>query len=234
MVDDEPLAVEILVSYISNIETLELAGTCSNALEAFSYLQKHSVDVMFLDIQMPKLSGIEFLKSLKNSPKVVFTTAYREYALDGFELEVFDYLLKPISFERFLKLAGKLHAVDVAPTNYFAPTIEHTAIPAKEFMFVNVDKKMVKVYFEEVLYIESLKDYVRLKMKTGKDLVTHLQISEVENMLKDQHFIRIHRSFIVNVRKIEAYNATDIIINGREIPVGRNYKMQVQKYLENI
>lgn len=235
VVDDEPLAIEVLESYIERIEHLELVKKCSNAIEAFSELQKTHIDVIFLDIQMPKLNGIDFLKTIKNPPKIVFTTAYREYAIDGFELDVFDYLLKPIPFERFLKVVSKLSQAPVAESiHHHAPKeagFEPVSDESGKYIFVNVDRKMIKVCFEDILYIESLKDYVKIKSKNQKDIITHMQISVLEEKLQKHHFIRVHRSFLVNKSKIDFFTATDVGMGGIEIPIGRNYKHEVMKAL---
>jgi DNA-binding LytR/AlgR family response regulator len=241
VVDDEPLAIEIMESFISRVDHLELVKKCSNAIEAFSELQKTQIDVIFLDIQMPKLSGIEFLKTIKNPPKVVFTTAYRDYAIESYELEVFDYLLKPIPFERFLKVVSKLNQSILSSTTVAQPSSPEkasieTSANAKEetgrFIYVNVDKKMIKVNLDEVYFVESLKDYVKIKTKATKDLITHMQIGVLEEKLQKHNFIRIHRSYLVNKSKIEFFTATDIGIAGLEIPIGRNYKNEVMKVLE--
>ncbi len=223
IVDDEPLAIEIVESYVARIEELELTGTFRNAIQAFAFLQQHPVDLIFLDIQMPKLSGIDFLRTLKNPPKVIFTTAFRDYALDGFELEVVDYLLKPIPFDRFLKAVGKvMHQPSTA-------TQKAESVP-DDYVYFKVDKKMVKTKMTDVLYIESIKDYV--KVKTGeKEIITQQKISYLEESLPREQFLRIHRSFIVNVDKIDAYSATDIEIGKHSIPIGRNYKNDVLKVL---
>ena len=224
IIDDEPLAIEIMESYVGKVEQLKLEGTFRNAVSAFTFLQQHPVDLIFLDIQMPKLSGIDFLKTLKNPPKVNFTTAFRDYALDGFELEVADYLLKPIPFDRFLKAVGKvLHQ----------PVPQTSSLPLKQddnYVYFKVDKKMIKVRMSEILYIESIKDYV--KVKTGdKEIVTQQKISYLEESLPKENFLRIHRSFIVNREKIDAYSATDMEIGKFHIPIGRNYKNDVMRLL---
>ena len=224
IVDDEPLAIEIMESYVGKVEQLRLEGTFRNAISAFTFLQQHPVDLIFLDIQMPKLSGIDFLKTLKNPPKVIFTTTFRDYALDGFELEVADYLLKPIPFDRFLKAVGKvLHQ----------PVAQPAPAPVKQddnYVYFKVDKKMIKVRMSDILYIESIKDYV--KVKTGdKEIVTQQKISYLEESLPKENFLRIHRSFIVNREKIDAYSATDMEIGKFHIPIGRNYKNDVMRLL---
>jgi DNA-binding LytR/AlgR family response regulator len=228
IVDDEPLAIEIMESYVNKVEQLKLEGTFRNAVSAFTFLQQHPVDLIFLDIQMPKLSGIDFLKTLKNPPKVIFTTAFRDYALDGFELEVADYLLKPIPFDRFLKAVAKvLHQTPAAQSSSSSAV---KLDPNDNYVYFKVDKKMIKVRMSEILYIESIKDYV--KVKTGdKEIVTQQKISYLEESLPKENFLRIHRSFIVNREKIDAYSATDMEIGKFHIPIGRNYKTDVMKML---
>jgi DNA-binding LytR/AlgR family response regulator len=227
IVDDEPLAIEIMESYVGKVEQLKLEGTFRNAVSAFTFLQQHPVDLIFLDIQMPKLSGIDFLKTLKNPPKVIFTTAFRDYALDGFELEVADYLLKPIPFDRFLKAVAKVLHHQPAPLTLSA---QAKADPNENYVYFKVDKKMIKVRMSEILFIESVKDYV--KVKTGeKEIMTQQKISYLEESLPKENFLRIHRSFIVNREKIDAYSATDMEIGKFHIPIGRNYKNDVMKLL---
>lgn len=227
IVDDEPLALEIMESYVQKVEYLQIKGSFRNAVSAFSFLQQHPVDLIFLDIQMPKLTGIDFIKTLKNPPKVIFTTAYRDYALEGFELEVVDYLLKPIPFERFLKAVSRLIQ---------QPSSESTnkliqAEPVKEQpLFFKVDKKMVKVQVSDILYIESVKDYVKVKT-IDKEIITQQKISYLEESLPQQLFMRIHRSFIVAVSKIDAYSACEVDIGKYQLPIGRNYKNEVLKLL---
>lgn len=224
IVDDEPLAIEILESYVSKVEQLILVGTFRNAVSAFTFLQQNQVDLIFLDIQMPKLSGIDFLKTLRNPPKVIFTTAFRDYAIDGFELEVADYLLKPIPFERFLKSVAKIIHQPVPA----APAVKSET--QENYVYFKVDKKMVKTRMSDILYIESIKDYVKVRTPE-KEIVTQQKISYLEESLPGEKFIRIHRSFIVNREKIDAYSATDVEIGKFTVPIGRNYKNDVMKVL---
>lgn len=226
IVDDEPLAIEILESYIAKIEHLEIAGTFRNAVSAFTFLQTNTVDLIFLDIQMPRLTGIDFLKTLKDPPQVIFTTAFRDYAVDGFELEVVDYLLKPIPFERFLKAVAKvMHTPSTAPLPVVKPEMT-----TEDFVYFKVDKKMVKTRMSEILYIESIKDYVKVKT-VEKDIITQQKISYLEESLPKELFLRVHRSFIVNVSKVDAYSATDIELGKHQVPIGRNYKNDVGRVL---
>ena len=226
IVDDEPLAIEILESYVAKVEQLQLVSTFRNAISAFTFLQQQSVDLIFLDIQMPKLSGIDFLKTLKHPPKVIFTTAFRDYAIEGFELEIVDYLLKPIPFDRFLKGVAKVFH---QPIHTSAPSSKHEVV-SDNYVYFKVDKKMIKTKMADVLYIESIKDYVKVKT-TDKEIVTQQKISYLEESLPREQFLRIHRSFIVNVEKIDAYSATDVEIGKHNIPIGRNYKNDVMKVL---
>lgn len=228
IVDDEPLAIEIVESYVAKVDQLQLAGTFRNAIAAFSFLQQNHVDLIFLDIQMPKLSGIDFLKTLKSPPKVIFTTAFRDYAIEGFDLEVADYLLKPISFDRFLKAIAKVMHKDVSPP--LATQTVKVENPGDNYVFFKVDKKMVKTRMSDILYIESIKDYVKVRT-TEKEIVTQQKISYLEDSLPKEQFIRIHRSFIINRDRIDAYSATDVEIGKHHVPIGRNYKNDVIQLL---
>jgi len=229
IVDDEPLAIEVLESYVGRMDELELVATSDNAIKAFEILKKQPVDILFLDIQMPKLNGIEFLKILDPAPKVVFTTAYREYALESYELNVLDYLLKPISFERFLKTINKISNSEIPISSETAQPKE----PEEPYIFMKSDRKMVKVMLNDIYYIESLKDYIRIKTVDGKDVISLQKISYIQEKLPDQQFLRIHRSYIVSVKKIESFSSQVVEINGKEIPIGRNYKSDVSAFLND-
>src|SRR5687768_8777212 len=194
IVDDEPLAIEIMESYVQKVDQLERKGSFRNAVTAFSFLQSNPVDLIFLDIQMPKLSGIDFLKTLKNPPKVIFTTAFRDYAIEGFELEVADYLLKPIPFDRFLKAVAKVLHQPAASAQSNHTTKSESA---DDYVYFKVDKKMVKTRMHDILYIESIKDYVKVRT-ADKEIITQQKISYLEESLPKELFLRIHRSFIVN------------------------------------
>ena len=229
IVDDEPLAIQLLKSHVEQVPNLELVDTCDNALEAFEVLKSKQVDLLFLDIQMPMLTGVEFLKSLAQPPKVIFTTAYRDYAMEGYELNIVDYLLKPITFERFFKAINKYFEL----TSTVAPAVPITPAPQQplqnDHLFINVNKKYHKVLFNDILYIESLKDYLRI-YTTSEPVTTKEKISEFIEKLPNQ-FIRIHRSFIINKQKVTAFTASDVEIGPMEIPIGGNYKMQVMEAL---
>lgn len=230
IVDDEPLALEVLEAYIDRIEGLELVAKCENAVKAFDALKKLQVDLVFLDIQMPKLTGIDFLKVLNPAPKVIFTTAYREYALESYELNVVDYLLKPIAFNRFMMAVNK--AMD-GTVEYEESADDAGALKNDHpYIFLKADRKMVKVYLKDILYIESLKDYVRIKT-AEKEIVSLQKISYLEQKLPEELFMRIHRSFIVPIKKIEAFSNHAVEVGGKELPIGRNYKNQVLDILNN-
>ncbi|WP_018479754.1 LytR/AlgR family response regulator transcription factor [Pontibacter roseus] len=231
IVDDEPLALDVLETFIERLDNLELVCRCSNAVEAYTCLQTEHIDLMFLDIQMPKLNGIDFLKSLPSPPRVIFTTAYRDYALDSYDLNAVDYLLKPIAFERFLKAVAKVSPVEpksnlAAPAAILQPEPDYR----EAFIYLKADKKMVKVMLSDILYIESLKDYIRVKTET-KEIISYQKISFLEEKLPAGKFLRIHRSFIVALDKIQAFSATAVDIGKTEIPIGRFYKNDVLQVL---
>jgi DNA-binding LytR/AlgR family response regulator len=227
LVDDEPPALKILKSYVEEIDSLEFAGSCKNAFEAMALLQEMPVDLMFLDIKMPKLLGTEFFRTLRNPPKVIFTTAFKEYALEGFELDAVDYLLKPISLERFVKAISKLYSKSEIPSINILEGANYREPP---FLYFRVDRKMVKVILDEILYIESLKDYVKIVRSNEKSLVVKQSISSLEEMLPENQFARIHRSFIIAINKVTAFTHQDVEINQIEIPIGRLYNYQISKF----
>jgi len=225
IIDDEPLAREILKQHIKGVEVLELAGTCNNAVEAISFLKMHPVDLLFLDIQMPQLLGTNFIRTLKNPPKVIFTTAYRKYAVEGFELDAVDYILKPISFERFLKAVNKVLQVNNFTEPVSLPKENNTETNSL-FLYFRADRKMVKVFFHEILFIESLKDYIKI-VTASKTIVTKYVLYTLEKMLPPGEFLRIHRSYIIAINKIDSYNAENIQIAKHELPIGKIYKIDV-------
>lgn len=233
LVDDEPLALDVLATYIERVDGLELTARCDNALKAFEVLRNHTVDLIFLDIQMPKLDGIDFLKTLQNPPKVIFTTAYREYALEAFDLDVVDYLLKPIPFGRFLKALSKAFGQIQNTTQNLslnASNEEYEPYISTDTLIVKSDKKMIKINLKDIIYIESLKDYVIIHL-SDKRVVTKQKISFLEQKLMDNNFLRIHRSFLVSTSKISAFTQSHIEISGQELPIGRSYKSEVGKIL---
>lgn len=227
VVDDEPPAREIISRYINNVDTLQLAGECANALEAFSVLQKHAVDLLFLDIRMPQLNGNDFLKTLKNPPKVIFTTAHHEYALEGYELDVVDYLMKPIPFDRFLKAVNKAYPSGAS----LMPAETNRSLNNDAFVYFRVDRKMVKVMLGDVLYIESMKDYIKIFTDEGT-LITKQSISSLEEMLPENDFARVHRSYIVSLKKIKSFTSELMEVSNTTIPIGKLYRKEILKKLQ--
>jgi len=226
IVDDEPLAIEILETYVQKVPELELVEKCTNAFEANECLKKNKIDLMFLDIQMPQLTGIDFVKSLTHPPLTIFTTAYSEYAVEGFELNAVDYLLKPISLDRFLKAVNKtLNTINKNKSGSEGEPSEDE--DGEGFIFVKSDKKFVKVKYDDILYIEGLKDYVIIRMEKSR-VITLQTMKSLEDKLPVKFFKRIHRSFIVNISRINAIlgNMVEVIENGqaKQLPVGKNYR----------
>ncbi|MBF9254677.1 response regulator transcription factor [Pontibacter sp. 172403-2] len=231
-VDDEPLALDIIESYISKLPYLQLVKTCSSATEAMQVLQEEQVDLMFLDIEMPELTGIQFLNILKHQPLIIFTTAYPDYALEGFNQGAVDYLLKPIPFDRFLKAVTKAQErlqhngkSPEAPAAMPTPTVEH------DFMFVKADYKTIRVDFKDILWIEGLKDYIIIQTKDQK-IITLLSMNKMMEKLPDTKFLRVHRSFIVSLQKIDSIEKSRIRIGSKEIPIGEVYREQFLKWVE--
>jgi DNA-binding LytR/AlgR family response regulator len=224
LIDDEPPALKVLQSYVSQISGLELVGMCSNAIEAMDVLHAKVVDVMFLDIKMPKIIGTQFLRSLMHPPKVIFVTAYREYAVEGFELDAVDYLVKPVSFERFLKAIDKLKRSGNHQT-----ITEQKLYPSNPnaFVYLKSEKVMQKIFIDDILYIESWKDYVKLFFTGGKHLLVKQTISAMESLLSEHKFLRVHRSYIISLDKISGYSSNCVKMHTTEIPIGRLYKQTV-------
>jgi DNA-binding LytR/AlgR family response regulator len=229
LIDDEPPALKVLSRYIDAINGLEIAGQCKNAIEALDILHQKTVDVIFLDIKMPHIIGTDFLKNLSHPPKVIFVTAYREYAVDGFELDAVDYLVKPVSFERFFKAITKLNRLmgqeTVAITNNEAPK-------SASFIYLKVDRDMKKVFVNDIEYIESWKDYIKVFLAGGESFLAKQSISAMENLLSEHKFIRVHRSYMVSFDKISGYNGASVQLARREIPIGRLYKQMVMDRLQ--
>lgn len=225
IIDDEPLAQEVLETYIKKMPNLNLVQKCNNAIEANQALQNHAIDLMFLDIEMPQLTGTNFLRSLSNPPKVIFTTAYPNYAIEGFELDALDYLLKPISLDRFMKAVNRaMEQINLEKKE--SNNIIHEE-EEQDFIFVKADKKLVKINFEDIVYIEGLKDYVIIKMDTQR-VITLQTMKSLEDKLPVYRFKRIHRSYIVALDKINAIvgNVVEVMEKGQEkhLPIGKNYK----------
>lgn len=229
LIDDEPPALKVLSRYISDIGGMEVIGQCKNAIEAIEILRNYRVDVIFLDIKMPRIVGTDFLKSLSHPPKVIFVTAYREYAVDGFELDAVDYLVKPVSFERFLKAVTKLNRLigselsrgDIA-----------SATPPDAFVYLKVDRDMKKIFIDNIVYIESWKDYVKIFLTDGKNILVKQSITSMENLFSDQKFLRVHRSYIISLDNVSGYNSLSIQLGKTEIPIGRLYKHSVLERLQ--
>ncbi len=222
IIDDEPLARDLIRNHLNKLDNFEVAAECGDAMRALQELRNHEIDLMFMDIQMPQITGIEFLKTLKSPPKVIITTAYREYALEGFELDVVDYLIKPITFERFLKSINKYYQIaqdEVLPVAHTADLNSKT----EPFIYVKENKRVIKVNLNDILYVEGLSEYVQIY--TGKrKIITKTSMTNMEEKLPSDSFFRIHKSFIVSLSKIEAFTASSIEVPGKELPIGRSYK----------
>ena len=221
IVDDEPPAITLLEKYMEMIDQLEVVGTSHSAVRAFDLLKDKTVDLIFLDIQMPVLNGIDFIKTLKNPPAIILTTAYREYALDGYDLDIIDYLLKPIAFDRFLK------AVDRYRNRRRTPSSKLLSVPEqKDHIFCNINRTRHKVLLNNILFVESLKDYVRIHTKEEK-LVVKGNIGSFLKQLPEDQFIRIHRSYAIALPYVQSFNQTEIRIQGHPLPIGISYREQV-------
>jgi len=217
IVEDEPLAVKTLADYISQVPFLQLQAKFKDAILASQYLHDNAVDLIFLDIHLPKLKGMAFLKTLNNPPAVIITTAYHQYAVEGFNLNVTDYLLKPYEFERFLVAVNKVKS---AQREKIKP-VEHLEV--KDFIFLNVQKKKVKILFSEIVFIESQREYIKI-VTTKREFISKMSTHEIEDILPPHLFKRIHRSFIVSVSKIDSYTADMVEVNGFSLPIGRGYR----------
>ncbi len=230
IVDDEPVAREILDQHLSKIEGVNVLALCKNALDAFNMINAKKIDLIFLDINMPEISGLSFAKSINKNIKIIFTTAYREYAIDGFDLQAVDYLLKPISFERLLQAIKKFMDENIQIEHIVQDEITEEK---SDYIFVRSDRKMVKVRFSEINYIESISDYIKIYL-TEKNVITRETISNIEAKLPQNEFIRTHRSYIVSIDKIVSFtNETIDLENKKEIPISRSYKNEVLQKLEN-
>ena len=217
IVEDEPLAAKVLTDYIAQVPFLRLQGTFKDAILATEYLRDNAIELIFLDIHLPKLKGMAFLKTLPHPPAIIITTAYHQYAVEGFNLNVTDYLLKPFDFERFLVAVNK---VTSAKRGSPGPTENSDT---KEYLFLNVQKKKVKIMFSEIAYIESQREYIKI-VTTKKEYTSKMSTHEIEGLLPGTLFKRIHRSFIVSLSKIDSYNAETVDVNGVSIPIGRGYR----------
>ena len=223
IVDDEPVAQQIIGKYLSELATYEIVDTCLNALEAMEILRRQQVDLLFLDIEMPKLKGLAFLKALPKTPHVIITTAHREYAYESFELEVLDYLLKPISFERFLRSINKFQRL-------YEPATSHASLPqsATKFIYVKSERKTLKLNEDEISYLEGMNNYIIIHHR-GKAHIVYASISHMLKELGDQ-FLRIHKSFVINRNHILSYSKEAVDIAGKELPIGKAYKEVVDQF----
>ncbi|SFS58982.1 LytR/AlgR family response regulator transcription factor [Lutibacter maritimus] len=230
IVDDEPVAREILESHLQKVDAVNVIATCKNAIEAFNQINSNQIDLIFLDINMPEISGLSFAKSINKNIKVIFTTAYREYAIDGFNLQAVDYLLKPISFERLLQAVNKYIGESNVEVVNSSLEIQQEKV---DFIFVRADRKMMKINFSEINYIESFSDYLKFHLD-DKIIITRETITSIEAKLPKTNFLRIHRSFIVCIAKINSFTNEFIEVNKKALPISRSYKKDVLARLENV
>lgn len=229
IIDDEPLAITVLENYIKEFSEIELVACFSSPIAALSTIKNDTIDVMFLDINMPKMNGLEFLRSLTDRPHVIITTAYREFAVESFDLDVLDYLVKPIPFGRFLKTINKL----TSRIQLEIGELEEVSLKEEPFIFLKVDKKLMKIKLNDILFIESLKDYIKVITTLG-DYLVHKSMTSISEELPSDHFIRIHRSFTISINKIEFLEGNSIKIANRRIPIGRNYLHAAKQKILNI
>lgn len=228
LVDDEPPALDVLKNHIASVSSLELAGTCSNAVEALNLLREQTIDLLFLDIEMPHLLGTDLIRTLSKPPKVIFTTAYRQFAVEGFELNAVDYLLKPISFERFLKAINKILHMSL-PVQANGDNINSVKNESFEpDLYVRSDRKTIKISTDEILYIEAVRDYVKI-VCINKTILSKQSIASLEETLSKSHFVRIHRSYIVSVKKVTAFTQEIVEIAKQQLPISRMYRNEVSK-----
>ncbi len=228
IVDDESLARKGLEKYVKEIEDLELKGVCKNAMQANTIINNEKIDLLFLDIEMPMISGIDFLNSLKHTPKIIFTTAYSEYAIESFEFDVVDYLVKPISFERFLQAANKAYRFisDKPPTVIQGKTEEKE----EEFIFVKTDKQLVKILLKNILFVESMQNYIRIHTIDNSH-ITLVPLKKVFDILPEKDFIQVHKSYVISKSKVEAIVGNQILMGAHKIPIGRSLKEEVLEIL---
>ena len=226
IIDDEPLAVDLLKDFVSKVDSLELISTFNNAIDAVSFINQNNVDLIFLDIQMPHFSGIEFLNTIEKKPLIIFTTAYSDYAVEGFNLGAVDYLVKPIPFHRFLKSVVRAQQILVPPTATVQTISESTTVPELEqdFMFVRAEYENVKMNFSDILFIEGLKDYVKIYTTDNKFTLTLISLIKLENLLFSKGFSRIHRSYIINIKHVKSIQKNKVLISDKRIPISESYK----------
>ena len=232
LIDDEPPAIILLEKYAGFIESIEVVGTGNSAIHAFEILKTAKVDLLFLDIRMPVLNGIDFLKSMQHPPSVIITTAYRDYAIDGYDLDIIDYLLKPIAFDRFLKAIDRYR--NKTQHSLIDSTIQsiETVTPQKDHVFFNINKTRHKVRYADIHFLESLKDYVKVHME-GQRLVIKGNLGKIVKMLPSELFLRIHRSYAISLSYLEAYNQTTVTVAGQQLPIGASYRQEALSILES-
>ena len=231
IVEDELPAVKILETHISQFSDLSISGIHHNAMDAFVALQTAPVDILFLDIQLPRMSGVQLLNTLITQPAVIMTTAYREFALEGYELEITDYLLKPISFERFTKAIAKVYKAVHRPLPLPPPSVTPEPLFSAPFIYVKCEREHVKILLDDLLYIESIKNHVRL-VTTTATYITLMGLSQIEEKLPGAHFLRIHRSFVVSLRHIDKFTHAYVVIGKSTLPIGTHYKQQFMKWVD--
>jgi len=226
IIDDEPLAVELLEDFVQKVDTLELVSTFNNAIDAVSFINQNNVDLIFLDIEMPHFSGIDFLNTIEKKPLVIFTTAYSDYAVEGFNLGAVDYLVKPIPFHRFLKSVVRAQQTLNPAATTVQATAENTSAPEieQDFMFVRAEYENVKMNFADILYIEGLKDYVKIYTTDNKFTLTLISLIKLENLLSNKGFSRIHRSYIINIKHVKSIQKNKVLISDKRIPISESYK----------
>lgn len=232
-IDDEPLALELLEDNISKVPFLERVASCSNPIEAFKVLETESIDLIFLDIQMPGLTGLQFIQSLSKKPLFILITAYEKYALEGYNLDVVDYLVKPVALDRFVKACHKARELHELRNRATVPNEPASANPG--YMFVNADYSLVKINFDDVLFIEGLKDYVKIVLQSSpnKPVITRTSMKQMEEDLPHPQFLRVHKSFIINKDQVSSIRKTGVTIGNTEIPVSENYKEVVEEIWRN-
>lgn len=223
IVEDEHLLAGVLEDYIRQVTFLEHKSTFGDALQALEYIHQHPIDLIFLDINLPKLKGMDFIRLVKTNTSIIITTAYHEYALQGYELNVLDYLLKPIEFNRFLSAVNKMHQLN--------PAVPASKGMGKDYLFVNVNKRRVKVQYEDIVYIEGMKEYVQINLLHKDPVITKIQLSQIHELL-NHDFIRIHKSYIISKSKVTSYNLTEVHLGTMMLPVGDHYKDMLSKELE--
>jgi DNA-binding LytR/AlgR family response regulator len=227
IVDDEPLSIEVMEGFLKKIPNIEVVSTFNDAISVFDFIKENEVDFLFLDIEMPNLTGIDFLKSLQNPPLVIITSANKNYAIEGYELNVVDYLLKPLTFERVIKAINKLSEIFISTHN------KHPNADSPDYIFLKENKRMVKVNYDEILFVESIKDYVKVVTRE-KTVVTKQNLSNLEQVLNQNDFLRVHKSFIISLKNVDAFSSTIIEIGLFEIPIGRMYKDETLKRLGEV